>query len=66
MPCLRDEGHMTLTGARPLLVGPYVLEFVCSDMKGLEVYVNSSLCRRMAEQHVLQQLWCEMSCAEAT
>ncbi len=39
-----------------LLVGPYVLVFVCSDMKGLQACVNSRLCRLVAEQHVLQQL----------
>lgn len=45
MPSLSDDGRMSVSGVRPLLVGPYVLEFVCDDMKGLQVNANSSLCR---------------------
>lgn len=65
MPSLSDDGRMSVSGVRPLLVGPYVLEFVCGDMKGLQVNANSSSCRRMAVQHVLRQLWGDMSCVEA-
>lgn len=43
-------------GVRSLLVGPYVLVFVCSDMKGLWACINSRSYRLMAEQHMLQQL----------
>lgn len=47
---------MSVSGVRSLLVGPYVLVFVCSDMKGLQACINSHSYRLMAEQHVLQQL----------
>lgn len=47
---------MSVSGVRSLLVGPYVLVFVCSDMKGLQACINSHSDRLMAEQHVLQQL----------
>lgn len=42
--------------AGPLLLDPFVPEFVCSDMRGLQVCINSRLFRLMAEPHVLQQL----------
>lgn len=46
-----------MSEVRALLVGPYVLEFVCSDMKGLQACLNSRIYKLMAEQHVLQQLF---------
>jgi len=47
---------MSVSEVRALLVGPYVLVFVCCDMKGLQACINSRSYRPMAEQHVLQQL----------
>lgn len=52
-----------MSEVRALLVAPYVLVFVCSDMKGLRACLNSRSCRLMAEQHVLQQLF--VCCVEA-
>lgn len=47
---------MSVSEVRSLLVRPYVLVFVCSDMKGLQAWINSHSYMLMAEQHVLQQL----------